>query len=113
MSIIRNILIVAAITMAAQAAMAGRSADVSAPLSERVEKLEQMMGVSAGGSSNDQLSQLQQEIATLRGELEAANHRIEKLASRQQDLYSDLDSRIAELKTKPSSGKTAAAKPYP
>lgn len=107
MTAIRNILIVAAITMAAQAAMAGR-ATVSAPLSERVEKLEQMLGGGSSGNPNDQLSQLQQEVANLRGELEAANHQIEKLSARQQDLYSDLDSRIAEMK--PGASKTSAHK---
>lgn len=94
---IRNILFVAAITMAAPAAMAGY-ASVSSPISERVEKLELMMGAQSSGNINDQIAQLQQEVATLRGELEAANHQIEKLSARQQDLYSDLDSRLLELR---------------
>jgi len=57
-----------------------------------------------------QVQELQDEVRTLRGQLEEQQRELENLKSRQRDQYLDLDQRISELRSGApvSSGSTAA-----
>jgi tol-pal system protein YbgF len=82
--------------MAAQAAMG--AAPVVDPSTDRLDRLEQQVTNSAAESLPDQIRILQEELQALRGKVEVNEHEINQLKDRQRDLYSDLDSRINELK---------------
>ncbi len=51
----------------------------------------------------NEIEQLKQEIAQLRGSLEVANHALETAERRQKDLYADTDARIRKLEGSTSS----------
>lgn len=54
----------------------------------------------------NQMESLKAEVAKLRGEVELANYNLQTTQKRQNDLYNDLDGRLAHLE---SAGKEAAA----
>lgn len=54
----------------------------------------------------NQMESLKAEVAKLRGEVEVANYNLQTTQKRQNDLYNDLDGRLAHLE---SAGKEAAA----
>jgi tol-pal system protein YbgF len=83
--------------MAAHAAMG--AAPVMDPSVDRLDRLEQQVTNSAAESLPDQIRILQDEVQALRGMVEVNDHEINQLKERQRDLYSDLDSRINELKS--------------
>lgn len=86
--------------LAAQAVMG--AAPVVDPSSERLDRLEQEVRQSATDNLPEQVRLLQEEVQTLRGMVEVNEHEIAQLKDRQRDLYSDLDSRINELKAPPA-----------
>jgi tol-pal system protein YbgF len=51
----------------------------------------------------DQIEQLKQDLALMRGDLEVANHSLQITEKRQKDLYADTDARIRKLEAVPSS----------
>lgn len=91
-------------------------------LSERVGKVDgRLTGVentiNDGGSMLNLLNQIETlnaEIARLRGELEAANNRVEIAEKRSKELYLDVDSRLRNLESPAAAEATAAtAAPAP
>lgn len=87
-------LVFVATLLAASAAMG--AAPVYDPSSERLDRVEQQL--SNANDIPEQIRLLQEEVQTLRGIVEVNEHEISQLKDRQRDLYSDLDSRINELK---------------
>jgi tol-pal system protein YbgF len=83
-----------AIFMAAPAAMG--AAPVSDPSAERLDRLENQTQTTLDLA--EQVRLLQEEVQTLRGMVEVNDHQISQLTERQRDFYTDLDSRINELK---------------
>ncbi len=59
----------------------------------------------------NQIETLTAEIARLRGELEAANNRLDTADKRARDLYMDVDGRLRVLETPPASPVGAGAQP--
>lgn len=92
-------------------------------LQQRVDALDARMGnLEAAMQKNQQLLDLLKEVETLkaeiakiRGQAEVQGHQMDTLGKRQNDLYADLDQRIAELakaaKPAPEAGATPAETP--
>jgi tol-pal system protein YbgF len=95
--------------LAAQAAMG--AAPVVDPSSERLDRLEQEVRQSAADNLPEQVRLLQEEVQTLRGMVEVNEHEITQLKDHQRDLYTDLDSRINELKAGSSTHPAPTAAP--
>jgi tol-pal system protein YbgF len=51
----------------------------------------------------DQIEQLKQDLALMRGDLEVANHSLQIAEQRQKDLYADTDARLRKLEAVPAS----------
>lgn len=100
-------LVLIATLLAASAARA--AAPVYDPSSQRLDRIEQQISNANSDSLADQVRQLQEEVQTLRGMVEVNEHQISQLKDRQRDFYTDLDSRINELKTGPSSVATPSS----
>lgn len=83
------------LTMVTSVAMA--QAPVSMPLSDRVDRLEQLVESSGGYSLQGDLNALREEIQQLRGMVEVNQHEVQQLVERQRELYNDLDARITAL----------------
>ena len=64
-------------------------------MEQRVARLEQMLNSNSQSDLVMQIERLQREIQQLHGEREIQAHTLDALKRRQQDLYSDLDSRIS------------------
>lgn len=86
--------------LAVGALAASAAAQENLTLAERVERLERQAGSGGGGSVADLLmkvSQLEQEVRELRGQVEQQQHEIESYKARQRDQYLDLDRRLQAL----------------
>jgi uncharacterized protein YlxW (UPF0749 family) len=65
---------------------------------ERSSRYEQQSESRSPENLSEKVRLLEDELASLRGILEENVHKINQLEARQRDLYSDLDSRLNELK---------------
>lgn len=74
-------------------------APVSEPgtIEQRLQRIEQLLQSQGLLEMLQQLENLQQEMSSLRGEIEVQNHAIEQLQVRQRALYTDIDQRIQGL----------------
>jgi tol-pal system protein YbgF len=74
-------------------------APVSEPdsIDERLRRIEQSLQNQGLLEMLQQLERLQQEVSSLRGEIEVQNHSLEQLQVRQRALYTDLDQRMQGL----------------
>lgn len=76
-----------------------------------------VMAQSPSGQGNTELlfmiERLQNEVRTLRGELEEQQHELERLSRQARDRYIDLDQRILELSDRPVAAPPAAATSTP
>jgi len=70
----------------------------SLSLDERVARLEQQVQNIAQMNLSGQISQLQQHIQQLTGQLEVQTHNIKLLNEQQRNFYQDLDQRLSDLK---------------
>jgi tol-pal system protein YbgF len=61
----------------------------------------------------NQIEELKQELAQLKGDLELANHNIENTQIRQKDLYTDTDTRLRRIEAGPVSDATNGAAAAP
>jgi tol-pal system protein YbgF len=80
-------------------------------IQDRLAKIEQQIDQQGGNRSNAadlvlQIQKLQQQIAELKGVIEEQNYQIKSLKDKQKLLYVDIDSRLAELETRPSATTT-------
>jgi tol-pal system protein YbgF len=80
-------------------------------LSSRLDKLE---GAQRGQIElANQIEELRQEAARLRGQIEVLTHELGQLQKRQQDLYVDVDNRVRRLETVPRPEATTPPAPPP
>ena len=86
------------------------------PLEARISKLERMLEGQALTDMLMRIQRLQQDVQTLRGELEVQANEINGIKQRQRDLYMDVDRRLEQLNTAapamapaPGGGGVAAA----
>lgn len=66
--------------------------------SQRLERLEQQMNNITNMNLPQQISDLQQQLAQIRGQLEVQKHNLQLLNNQQRSLYQDLDQRITQFK---------------
>ncbi len=92
------------------------------PLEARVSKLERLLEGQALTDMLQRIQRLQQDVQTLRGELEVQANELNGIKQRQRDLYMDVDRRLEQLSTAPpatapaalpGSGGAVAAAPSP
>lgn len=65
---------------------------------ERPSRYDQQMESRSPENLSEKVRLLEEELQSLRGMLEENLHKINQLEAHQRDLYSDLDSRLNELK---------------
>ncbi|MGQ0443339.1 MAG: YbgF trimerization domain-containing protein, partial [Methylophilaceae bacterium] len=83
-------------------------------LKKRVTALEAVVNSGGLQDMQNQIEQLKQEIAQLKGDLEVANHALETSQQRQKDLYTDTDTRVRKLEegsAAPANNATAPVVP--
>ena len=97
------------VSLASQAA--GKGAPVSEPaaadITNRLDRIEQLLQSQGLLDMLQRLESLQTELQRLRGELEVQSHTLEQMKKQQRDLYTDLDRRMQRLE----SGTIATTKP--
>ena len=72
-------------------------------LEQRIVRLERL--IQQQSEMFLRLEQLQEEMRSIRGELELHGHSLETLKRRQQEIYRDLDERIGKLESAPGSAR--------
>jgi tol-pal system protein YbgF len=77
--------------------------------SQRIMQLEQQMQNFTNMNLPQQISDIQDKIQQLRGQLQVQAHDLKLLNSQQRSFYQDVDSRIAELKTLVSNGSIGSS----
>lgn len=94
---------------ATQASLADLKKSVQA-LEQRVTAIEAITKGQVLSDMQNQIESLRQEVARLKGELEVANHNVDATLQRQKDLYTDTDTRLRKLETPaPAANDQAAA----
>lgn len=88
-------LIVFSLTAQAKPASGNESADNA--LNQRLERIEKLLQSQGLVDMLQQLESLQQDINSLRGEIELQNHSLEQLKKRQRSLYTDIDQRMLRM----------------
>lgn len=68
-------------------------------LDKRVQSLEALINGKGLLDMQNQLEQIRQDVAQLKGDLEVVNHHLEEMQTRQNTQYSDLDTRVRGLET--------------
>jgi len=104
--IIYSFIIMISGSLAVQAASVTTNADIT----QRLDRIERLMKSQGLLDMLQQLEKLQLDTNRLRGEIEIQNHTLEKLKSRQRDLYADVDQRLQSVES-PSTGSTKQAMP--
>lgn len=69
----------------------------SLPLKQRVRRLERILDSQSLQDMLTRLDTLQNEVQSLRGDLQVQNHQLDQLKKRQRDLYVDIDRRLTRL----------------
>ncbi len=75
----------------------------AADLEERVNQLERLLNSQKVLNREQQFAQMQQDLQTLRGELEVVDHQIKQLEKQQQDMYLDI---VRQIQPTPASNET-------
>jgi tol-pal system protein YbgF len=78
-------------------------------INERLGKVEDQLKSGGLLDLQTQIEQLQQDLATLRGQIEVLNNNIEGAAKSQRDMYTDLDTRLHRLEQPAPTAPSAAA----
>ncbi len=81
----------------------------TAPLSDRVARLERLLNSDTLIQLLQRLERLQKEVQELRGELEVQTHDLAQLKQRQRELYLDIDRRLREAQAAPAQGPATVA----
>ncbi len=81
--------------------------------SQRLARLEQQVGNIAGMNLPQQISELQQQLAQLRGQLQVQEHDLKLLNDQQRNFYQDLDQRISQLKSLSGTATDHSSNPPP
>ncbi|WP_342670208.1 YbgF trimerization domain-containing protein [Methylophilus rhizosphaerae] len=68
-------------------------------LDKRVQSLEALMNGKGLLDMQNQLEQIRQDVAQLKGDLEVVNHQLEDMQTKQNAQYTDLDTRVRGLET--------------
>lgn len=103
----RNILLLLALVVSANA-----SAVSKAELEARIEQLERKVDSRSLMDLLNQVTELQRQVQTLRGDIEVQAHTLEGMQKRQRDLYLDIDRRLHRLEAggvKSQTGDTPTA----
>lgn len=80
-------------------------ADLTAmPVPERLLRLEQQMANLIRMNLPEQISQLQQGLQQLQGQLQVQAHNLKLLSDQQRNFYQDIDQRLAKLKNNAAAG---------
>ncbi|MES2012396.1 MAG: tol-pal system protein YbgF [Pseudomonadota bacterium] len=82
---------------ASQAALA----DLKKSLEQRLVAIEAITKGQVLSDMQNQIETLKQEVARLKGELEVATHNVDATQQRQKDLYGDTDARLRKLEATP------------
>ena len=88
---------------------ANASAASKAELEARIEQLERKLDSRSLMDMLDQMTQLQNQVQQLRGDIEVQTHTLEGLQKRQRDLYLDIDRRLHRLEAGGVQGQAGAA----
>jgi len=89
---------------------AGSFAESEESLEQRMERVERMLDSRTLIEMNMRLSQLQQEVQQMHGQVELLEHEFTDVKNRQKEIYMDLDRRIGQLQPMPAG---AAGLPSP
>jgi tol-pal system protein YbgF len=97
---------------ATQAALADLMKSQQA-LEQRVLAIEAITKGRVLGDMQNQIDELKQEVARLKGELEVASHNVDATQQRQKDLYGDTDARLRKLESSAVAPPAEAANAAP
>jgi tol-pal system protein YbgF len=97
---------------ATQAALADLKKSQQA-LEQRVLAIEAITKGRVLGDMQNQIDELKQEVARLKGELEVASHNVDATQQRQKDLYGDTDARLRKLESSAVAPPAEAANAAP
>lgn len=78
-------------------------------LDKRVQSLEALINGKGLLDMQNQVEQLRQDIAQLKGDLEVVMHQLEDLQTKQNAAYADLDTRVRKLETAPAANSAQTA----
>ena len=93
-----NANVVAETTPVASAPITNTASYADLPLEQRVLRLERQLDNFVNMNLPQQVADLQQQLAGMRGQLATATHTIETLSAQQKQFYQDLAAQIASLK---------------
>ena len=95
---------------AAMAAIADLKRNQAA-IEKRLSAIEAIVQGGGLADMQNQVEQLKQEVALLKGDLEVANHQLEQSQQRQKDLYTDTDTRLRKIEGGATGNGTTPANP--
>lgn len=84
-----------------QQASHANSATRSLTFQQRLSRIEQKMNNLQQSNSSSKIDSLQREVQALRSQIEELNHVLQQVQSQQSSMYTDLDNRLTQLKSKP------------
>jgi tol-pal system protein YbgF len=85
------------LALSAPLAWAAQPQTASPSVEERLSRLERLVNSQALVDMQLRLDQMQQEVQSLRGQVEDLGHQLEEVKSHQRDLYQDIDRRLLSL----------------
>jgi len=80
---------------------------------QRLERMERMVGSEMLMQQSQQIEALQEEIATLREQLDQQGNEYNTIKQRQRSLYADMDRRINAIETSSPNSSLSAPVPAP
>lgn len=80
-------------------------------LDKRVQSLEALINGKGLLDIQNQLEQIRQDVAQLKGDLEVVTHQLEDLRTKQGAAYTDLDARVRKLEMAPTTAASQGAAP--
>lgn len=80
-------------------------------LDKRVQSLEALINGKGLLDMQNQLEQIRQDVAQLKGDLEVVTHQLEDLRTKQGAAYADLDARVRKLEMAPTTAASQGAAP--
>jgi len=101
----KKLIVLLSLSLAAPLLWAAQPQTTAPNVEERLTRLERLVNSQALVDMQLRLDQMQQEVQSLRGQVEDLGHQLEEVKSHQRDLYQDIDRRLLALER----GGTAAS----
>lgn len=93
----KKLLVLMSLSLTAPQLWAAQSQSTAPNMEERLTRLERLVNSQALVDMQLRLDQMQQEVQSLRGQVEDLGHQLEEVKAHQRDLYQDIDRRLLVL----------------